>query len=107
MKKLKERNNTKNHKHITNNKNKTSKILTIAVILIIIIAIIVLILFSIFNKKVKDTVQIELGTETLNIQDFVTDEKYVDDAEFITDISQIDLSKVGTYEIIINYKNKV
>ena len=116
MEKLKEKNNGKHSTQVKDNlanentkikkNSKTVKIVTIAVIVIIIVAIIAFVLINVFSKKVKDKVQIELGTESINIQDFVTDEKFANDAEFVTDISQIDLSKVGTYEITIKYKNK-
>ena len=50
--------------------------------------------------------QLELGTQELKIQDFLTDEKYAENAEFVTDISQIDLNKVATYEITIKLNDK-
>lgn len=50
--------------------------------------------------------QLELGTQEIKIQDFLTDEKYAENAEFVTDISQIDLSKVATYEITIKLNDK-
>ena len=97
---------TENKTTKMNSNNKTAKIVIASVLAIIIIAIIAFVLFNTFSKKVKDKVQIELGTESINIQDFVTNEKYADNAEFVTDVSQIDLRKVGTYEITIKYKNK-
>ena len=47
-----------------------------------------------------------MGTQELKIQDFLTDEKYAENAEFVTDISQIDLNKVATYEITIKLNDK-
>ena len=96
-----EKTNTKTKSH-----NKTAKIVIIAVIVILILAILAIILFNIFSKKVKDHVQLELGTQEIKIQDFLTDEKYAENAEFVTDISQIDLSKVATYEITIKLNDK-
>lgn len=90
----------------TKSHNKTAKIVIIAVVVILILAILAIILFNIFSKKVKDHVQLELGTQEIKIQDFLTDEKYVENAEFVTDISQINLSKVATYEITIKLNDK-
>lgn len=90
----------------TKSHNKTAKIVVIAVVVVLILAILAIILFNIFSKKVKDHVQLELGTQEIKIQDFLTDEKYAENAEFVTDISQIDLSKVATYEIIIKLNDK-
>ncbi len=97
---------TKVKKSQTKSHNKTAKIVIIAVIVILILAILAIILFNIFSKKVKDHVQLELGTQELKIQDFLTDEKYAENAEFVTDISQIDLNKVATYEITIKLNDK-
>ena len=90
----------------TKSHNKTAKIVVIAAVVVLILAILAIILFNIFSKKVKDHVQLELGTQEIKIQDFLTDEKYAENAEFVTDISQIDLSKVATYEIIIKLNDK-
>lgn len=90
----------------TKSHNKTAKIVVIAVIVVLILAILAIVLFNIFSKKVKDHVQLELGTQELKIQDFLTDEKYAENAEFVTDISQIDLNKVATYEITIKLDDK-
>lgn len=90
----------------TKSHNKTAKIVVIAAVVVLILAILAIILFNIFSKKVKDHVQLELGTQEIKIQDFLTDEKYAENAEFVTDISQIDLSKVATYEITIKLNDK-
>ena len=97
---------TKVKKSQTKSHNKTAKIVIIAVVVVLILAILAIILFNIFSKKVKDQVQLELGTQELKIQDFLTDEKYAENAEFVTDISQIDLNKVATYEITIKLNDK-
>ena len=56
-------------------KRKTIKIITISIISILIITIIAIILFSILRPKIKSKVQIELGTQEIKIQDFLTEEK--------------------------------
>ena len=98
--------NQKSKNRKTKSHNKTAKIVVIAVVVVLILAIIAIVLFNIFSKKVKDQVQLELGTQELKIQDFLTDEKYAENAEFVTDISQIDLNKVATYEITIKLNDK-
>lgn len=98
--------NQKSKNKKTKSHNKTAKIVVIAVVVVLILAILAIILFNVFSKKVKDHVQLELGTQELKIQDFLTDEKYAENAEFVTDISQIDLSKVATYEITIKLDDK-
>lgn len=95
----------KSSSNLKSNK-KTIKIIIISIISILVISCIAVILFNIFRPKIKNTVQIELGTQEIKIQDFLTEEKDAEDAEFITDISQIDLSKVGTHEITIKLNNK-
>ena len=101
--------NTENQKSKikkTKSHNKTAKIVVISVVVVLILALLAIVLFNIFSKKVKDHVQLELGTQELKIQDFLTDEKYAENAEFVTDISQIDLNKVATYEITIKLNDK-
>ena len=110
-KNINETNNKNTEKQKSKNKktkshNKTAKIAVIAIIVVLILAILAIVLFNIFSKKVKDHVQLELGTQELKIQDFLTDEKYAENAEFVTDISQIDLNKVATYEITIKLNDK-
>lgn len=98
--------NQKSKNRKTKSHNKTAKIVVIAVVVVLILAILAIVLFNIFSKKVKDQVQLELGTQEIKIQDFLTDEKYAENAEFVTDISQIDLNKVATYEITIKLNDK-
>lgn len=86
--------------------HKKLKITLLIVFIIAILAIISIVCINIFKKKIKDTVQVELGTQEIKIQDFVTDEKYADKAQFVTDVSQIDLNQVATHEITINFGNK-
>lgn len=88
------------------NGHKKLKISLAIIFIIAILAIISIVCINIFKKKVKDTVQLELGTQEIKIQDFVTDEKYADKAQFVTDVSQIDLNQVATHEITINFDNK-
>lgn len=88
-------------------KNKTAKKIVITLVIIILIAAIAVggyFAYLKFSKKFKD-VSIELGTENVELNQFVIDEKYIDGATFITDMSTIDLSKVGSYEVELSYDN--
>lgn len=93
----------------SNSKSKKSKkavIISIVIVVILILAIIAFVLYSIFSKKVKDRVQIELGSSEIKIEDFLTDSSLAKDAQFVTDISGIDLNQVGTHEITIKLNDK-
>lgn len=83
---------------------KLEKILIYIANIIMIIAIIFM-LFILIRPKFKN-VSIELGTQEINIEDFLVSSLYKKKAEFITDMSQIDLSKVGEIEIILAYNKK-
>lgn len=88
-------------------KSKTAKRIVITLVIIILIATIAVggyFAYLKFSKKFKD-VSIELGTETVELNQFVIDEKYIDGATFVTDMSTIDLSKVGSYEVELSYDN--
>ncbi len=94
-------------KRVKKEKNKSNKKVAIIAIILICLAIIATILFYIFIPKVKDKLVIELGTKKeLSVLDFIERENNSDKAQFITDMSQIDLSKVGEYDIKLTYKGK-
>ncbi len=82
----------------------------IAKIIAIIIGITILVIAGIisclvFKPKFKD-IQIELGTKEIKLEDFLINKIYKSKSEFITDISGIDLSQVGEYEIVLKFMNK-
>ena len=86
-------------------KNGKAKIIIKILIVFVIIAVLAIgayFAYLKFGKKFKD-VNIELGTETVELSQFVLDEKYLDGAKFITDMSTIDLTKVGSHEIELSY----
>lgn len=70
-----------------------------------IITLILVVLVGVFAKdillpnKVVDKVTVEAGTSTINITDFIIDEG--DIGEFVTDLSSIDTSIPGLYDIEI------
>ncbi len=57
------------------------------------------------TKKFVD-VNIELGTESLKIEDFLKDKNNAKNSKFITDISLIDLNKLGKYKITLSYNGE-
>ncbi len=86
-------------------KNKTAKRVIIAIIIIVLLAGIAVggyFAYTKFSKKFKD-VNIELGTESVELNQFVIDEKYLEGASFITDMANIDFSNVGSYEVELSY----
>ncbi len=86
--------------------NKVLKIIISIILIIAIILVIAIVYFNFFFKKVKENVQLELGVTEFKIEDFLTDAKFANEASFVTDLSQIDLSKIGSYEILIKINEK-
>lgn len=82
-----------------NSKKENKRLERILTIIIVILALLTFILdiYYIYTKlvpKFKD-ITIEIGNEKeLTIENFITKEKYLEDSKLITDLSQIDLSKV-------------
>ena len=69
---------------------------------IITLILVVLVVFAkdiLLPNKVVDKVTVEAGTSTINITDFIIDEG--DIGEFVTDLSSIDTSIPGLYDIEI------
>ncbi len=97
-----------NEKSDKKKSNKITKIITIIILTIVIIAILSvggIFAYKHFSKKFKDA-YVEIGSEQIKLEDFLVDEDYKDDSKIITDLSQIDLYKIGEYEIELEYKGK-
>lgn len=61
-----------------------------------------------FSKQAKfKNVTVELGTETLGISQFMTEYALPHRVGFVSDVSTIDLGKVGTTELILSHGPKV
>ena len=80
-------------------------------VIIVAIVITLLVVTSIFvycylKPKIKESLQVEIGTQSLQIEDFFENSKFLKNAEFITNISEINLKEVGEHKINIKYKNK-
>ena len=82
---------------------KNTKIKFILSIVIILLGITTLIVFASSNK-VNELVTIEAGSKSLDVADFIIDEKYT--GEFITDLSTIDLNTPGIYDLKIKIGKK-
>lgn len=96
--------NKKKHSE-TKTKGGPLKAVLILVIVVLILTLISFLIFFVYNKyskKFKD-VSIELGTDKVELSQFVADEKYMDSAKFVTDMSTIDFSKTGSYQIELSY----
>lgn len=83
---------------------KSIKKIVITIIIVALIAVAIL-AYVLLRPKFKET-QVELGTEEVTIENFLVSKLYKDGAEFVTDMSQIDLTQVGEYDITLKYMNK-
>ena len=83
-------------------KRKNGKKVIIVLALIILLSASYYIYIRFFEKKFKD-VTIELGTESVELIQFVSEERFLEEASFITDMSSIDYSNVGSYKIELSY----
>lgn len=63
-------------------------------------------LYGKFGPKFQDTT-IEIGTrKEISAKDFLKNEKYIEESEIVTDWKEIDLAKVGQYDITLRYQEK-
>ena len=88
----------------SHNNKKIKKIICVTTIAIILIAVGIFV-YLMFRPKFKDA-KIELGTKEINIDMFLVSSMYKNNAEIVTDISQVDLNTVGEKEIILSYNGK-
>ena len=102
----------KHNKEKHKKEKKTKKVgIKIIIFVVGILAIIELVyggymLYEKYRNKFKDAT-IEIGsTLEINIDNFLIDEKYKEDSEIITDLSDIDLSKVGEYKLKLIHEKK-
>lgn len=79
-----------------NCENKNKKF--ILPIIIILLALVIFISIS-SAEKVNEIVTIEAGSDSINVNDFILDEKHR--GEFITDLSTVDLKSPGIYDVEI------
>lgn len=105
-------NNVKNDiKENSENKKKEEKGIFSKLIILIIILVALIegayggyMLYEKYKSKFKDK-EIEIGTrEDVSVQDFVIDEKYLENSKIITNTEEIDFSKIGEYKITLSYE---
>ena len=90
----------RSEKNENNKKNNKKKAICVVIIvfLIGIIAVSSYFAYLRFSPKFQD-VNIELGTESVTLDQFLKDSQYKEKASFVTDISTIDFSKAGKYAV--------
>lgn len=105
---MKEKKGKHERKEENKTKKKWNKKIRIRVGIVIMLMIIAMIVyFLVFSKKIKEEVFLELGENEITISQFVKSKRYEKDCQFVTDVSTIDLSKTGEYQIEIQYKDKI
>ena len=86
-------------------KKSHKKVILITSIIIIVLALLCVAGYFAYVKfcpKFQD-VSIELGTNEVTLEQFVAPNFSLEKASFVTDMSTIDFSKIGSYEIELNY----
>lgn len=96
---------SKDKEKIKNKTSKKSKIIILEVVFVALSLVIAVVLYLAFRPKFKD-VTLELGTEEISIDTFLVSDMYKNNAIAITDLGQIDLSKVGETEVTLSYRGK-
>ena len=106
-KKLKEIQKEIENNSTTNFKEKYHKFLyIIGFIIITIFLIISLLKNNLFISQNKfHNVNIELGTKTLSLTDFLNKGTLLEKSTFVTNINAIDLTKLGTYKVDLKYND--
>ena len=61
--------------------------------------------YFLMRNKFKD-VTIELGTDTVEISEFLVSKNYEKNSSFVTNIDELSLDTVGDYDVTLKYKNK-
>ena len=102
---------TENLKSNNDNKSNNKSFFKLIGIIIILVALIELayggyMLYEKYRPKFKNT-DIEIGTkEQIVMKDFLIDDKYEENSTLITDLSEINLSKVGEYTVKLSHDNR-
>ena len=89
----------------TSNKKKIIKWILISISLILIIAGISFDLYLLLRPKFHDYT-IELGTNKIEVKDFLVSNMYKKNSEFVTDIKTVAINSVGKHEIILKHNKK-
>lgn len=98
--------NDNNDINQNNKKKNTAKKVIITVVLLIFFIAIAGGCYAYIKFSPKfNNVTIELGTETVIIEQFLKENTDINKASFVTDISTIDYTKTGEYEVELKYEN--
>ncbi|MFA5602845.1 MAG: immunoglobulin-like domain-containing protein [Bacilli bacterium] len=89
---------------IIKNKKKVIKSIFIILFIVLVLAIVYLAYIE-YRPKFKN-LTIELGTNMVSIEDFLVSNMYEADAKILTDLSEIDFTKVSEVDIKLSYKGK-
>ena len=82
--------------------------IVVAFIFITLIAVATFFTYAMFfNREIFQDVTVEIGTSIPDKTAFLVEEEYVNEAELLTDLSNIDINKIGDYEVELSYKDKV
>ncbi len=107
-----DKNKEENLKPDSQSKEKNKKVITKILAIIFIIAILIeaiyggYLLFEKFKKKFK-SINVEIGTsEKVSLNDFVIDTKYLDNSQLITNLDDVDYSKVGEYKVVLSHDGR-
>ncbi len=84
---------------------KKTKIIITSLIVVILIIAISIFAYLAFRPKFKDII-LELGVQEINLDAFLVDKMYKNDATAVTDLSQIDVSKPIETDVTLSYKGK-
>ena len=88
-------------------KLKVFRILGIALTALMVLALIAAGYFSWHHDQIKfRDLTIELGTESVTLDQFTTEFADLSKVSFVSDLSQVDLSKAGAYDLTLRHGNQ-
>ena len=80
-----------------------NKKLLISAAAVLVIAVLAAVLL--WPANIVDTVTVEAGRESISANEFRKEDKGID-AQFVSDMTAVDMSTIGTYPVQVQYKNK-
>ncbi len=102
---------TKNEEVKKEEKKNKKQSFKLVIFVVVIIAIVELVyggymFYEKYKTKFKD-IDVEIGsTNSITMQDFLIDKKYEENSRLITNIENIDFSKVGEYKIVLSHDDR-
>lgn len=108
----KNKDNKDNENELKKEDTKENKLVKRIIWVIVIVAIIIELIYGgyLLYEKFKNkfhNIEIEIGSVTeIKMEDFLIDEKYKEDSVMYTDLSNIDLKKVGEYKVKLSHDEK-